>query len=60
MRVSIDQKAKIAELVEGKARLKTQQAEMEIQRIKKEHNIRVEKETEGCQTKHQSTEDGCK
>ena len=42
MRSSMAQKAKIAELeAERKARLKTQQAEMEIQRIKGEHNIEL-------------------
>ena len=44
MRSSIVQKAKIAELeAERKARHKTQQAEMEIQRIKEEHNIELKR-----------------
>ena len=57
MRSSIVQKAKIAELeAERKARLKTQQAEMEIQRIKEEHNIELKRRLRV--SKHRSTEDG--
>ena len=44
MRPSMSQKAKIAELeAERKARLVTQQAEMEIQRIKEEHSIKLKR-----------------